>query len=137
MSATATLTGPQAPIDPRVCTLAYGPNDDGRCWWDGRPIPPGRARWCSARCETAYDEAHIWHLARDAAIRRAAGRCWCGTRTRIEVHHDPPVPRDGGYDPGCQHHPERLQVLCKRHHADAHRNLRAKPGTQLALFRAA
>lgn len=139
VSSTAeTLAGPRARVDPGSCALAHGPNDDGLCWWDGRPIPAHRSRWCSVRCERAFDEAHVWSLARTAAVVRAAGRCRvCRGRDRIEVHHDPPVPALSGYEDGCQHHPDRLHVLCHADHRHAHRNLRAKPGAQLALFRAA
>jgi len=137
---TSVLTGPRAVlwVDPADCSLAYGPNEDGRCEWDGRQVPRGRARWCSPACEQAFDEAHLWPLARPAAVRRAAGRCIrCSSRADIEVHHDPPVPAVGGYEASCAHHPDRLHVLCRKDHQAAHRNLRAKPGTQLTLFRAA
>lgn len=85
-------------------------------------------------------DAHLWPRARAAALRRTARRCQgMGSvhRGRITVHHDPPVSREGGYGPGCQHHPEHLRVLCRGHHDWEHARLRAKPGTQLALFRAA
>lgn len=140
MSATAVVSGPRAAgiVDPARCTAAYGPNDEGRCWWDGRKVPPSRTRWCSAGCEVAFDEAHLWPQAREAAVRRHAGRCeWCRSRQMIEVHHDPPVDPQDGYEPSCAHHPENLHVLCQRDHRAAHRNLRAKPGTQLHLFHAA
>ncbi len=118
-----------------ACTLAYGPNTEDRCQWCGGDSP--RGEWCSPGCEAAFAEAHVWTRARAAALRRAAHRCrWCHRRRGVEVHHDPPVGADG-YGTGCQHHPEHLVVLCPEHHRDAHANLRAKPGKQLALFRAA
>lgn len=133
------LDGPRAiiAVDPAVCSLAYGPNLLGLCEWDGALVPPGRSRWCSTACEVAFDEAHIWTLARAAASRRAAHRCRrCNSRDEIEVHHDPPVPLVDGYAMGCQHHSDRLVVLCRKDHRAAHANLRAKPGKQLTLFAA-
>lgn len=125
-------------VGPASCTVAYGPNPAGRCEWDGQTIRVGGFRWCSTACRDAFEAAHNWPAARAAALRRAARRCQvCGARARLEVHHDPPVDKDTGYEPGCQHHPDRLTVLCSTHHALRHRWLRAKPGTQLALFRAA
>lgn len=120
-----------------ACPLAFGPNRERRCWWCGQSVPRGRLEWCSQACEAAADDAHTWTRARQAAIRRAGHRCRYCTRRDVEVHHDPPVPTRGGYGPGCQHHPEHLHVLCPAHHRHAHQNLRAKPGKQLSLFRAA
>lgn len=114
-----------------ACVLAYGPNDEHRCEWDGQPVPAGRAStWCSDRCARAFHEAHVWNAARAAARARAAGRCEiCGTRP-AQVHHIDPA---DDYGPGCQHHAGNLAMRCKAHHAHEHRCLRAKPGTQLDL----
>jgi 5-methylcytosine-specific restriction endonuclease McrA len=117
-----------------ACSLAYGPNSDGRCEWDGRPLPPLRVEFCSTACEHAFREAHEWPLARVEARARAAGRCQVCAARPIEIHHVEPV---DDYGPGCQHHASNLAGLCRTHHAEAHRRLRAKPGTQLDLFRAA
>jgi hypothetical protein len=128
-----------AGVTTATCSLAYGPNDESLCEWDGRPARDGE-RWCSGACSDAFLDAHVWARARTSALRRAARRCkGAGSPHvgRITVHHDPPVPLEGGYDPGCQHHPEFLHVRCEGHHRFEHRNLRAKAGTQLALFRAA
>ena len=133
MSATPVVSGPRAveTIDPGSCPLAFGPNDDGRCWWDGKPLPAHRARWCSTGCETAFDEAHIWTLARAAARRRSAGRCSvCGSRSEFHVHHRIPVV---DYEPGCQHHPENLEPLCGPHHRERHRRASAVTPVQLTL----
>jgi hypothetical protein len=74
------------------------------------------------------------------ALVRAGGRCAvCGDTEDLEVHHDPPVERSrAGYGHGCQHHQDKLRVLCVAHHAEAHRLLRAEPGTvtQLRLIAA-
>lgn len=124
-------------LDPATCALAYGPNSDGLCNWDGRPLPTRRTRWCSPECYRAWREAHVWSLARTAALRRSGGRCaHCERRDGVQVHHAVPVAPVGNYGPGCAHHPDRLIVLCPPHHAAAHRNLRAKPGEQLVLIAA-
>lgn len=135
----ATVERPEAPLAARVaaCSLAYGPNDDRRCWWCGDRVPAGRYEWCSQGCEATWEDAHVWPRARRAAIRRAAHRCrWCPSRD-VEVHHDPPV-GDLGYGPGCQHHPDYLAVLCPDHHRAEHRRTtRVRPGRQMVLFNAA
>jgi 5-methylcytosine-specific restriction endonuclease McrA len=118
-------------IDPGSCTLAFGPNGDNRCWWDGRPVPAHRTRWCSTGCEHAFDEAHLWPAARAAARRRSAGRCTvCGSRAQFQVHHRIPVE---DYGPGCQHHPENLEPLCSAHHRERHRRATAAKPVQLTL----
>lgn len=123
-------------VHPADCSLAFGPNDDALCWWCGRALPGVRTVWCSTRCEATFRENHEWPIAREAALLDSAGRCEvCGRRGRVEVHHEQPVTR--GYGPSCEHHRENLTVLCKAHHTERHTRLRAKPGTQLALFRAA
>lgn len=134
MEATLAAAG----VTTAACGLAYGPNDEGRCEWDGRPLK-GDGPWCSSKCRDAWLDAHLWPRARAAALARAARRCRAPGQCvgRITVHHDPPVPLEAGYAPGCQHHPELLHVRCEGHHRFEHRNLRAKPGSQLALFRAA
>lgn len=43
----------------------------------------------------------------------------CGDSEDLEVHHDPPVKPRGGYGHGCQHHQDRLTVLCVAHHIEA------------------
>lgn len=115
------------------CALAYGPNVDGLCEWDGRVVPARRVRFCSDACRAAAEEAHRWPQAKAAALRRAARRCVrCGAHG-VEVHHVLPV-GEAGYGPGCQHHADNLLVLCPEHHRDEHARLRAQPGAQLVLF---
>lgn len=123
---------------PDGCALAYGRNLLGLCWWCGATAVEGP--WCSLRCVDAAEEAHVWRVARAAAVARVACRCTahgCDVR-RVEVHHREPVAKDGtGYEPGCAHHAENLAVLCKRHHVAEHRDLRSSKPVQMPLFRAA
>lgn len=85
----------------------------------------------------AWQENHVWSFARAAALARDEERCTiCGDPEDLEVHHDPPVGKRG-YGMGCQHHQDKLHTLCVTHHLEAHAVLRAVPGAQLALFRAA
>ncbi len=122
------------------CSVAYGDRHDGRCAWDGSPLPPLRRRWCSTLCERAWQANHVWTAARLAALARADGRCEvCGDPEDPEVHHDPAVKERGGYGHGCQHHQDKLTVLCSPHHVEADKARRAEPGhaTQLTLIAAA
>jgi hypothetical protein len=118
------------------CLLAHGDHDDGRCSWCGIALTARRRRWCSEACSRAWSENHFWSAARAAALRRNDGRCEiCGDPEEPEVHHDPPV-GDRGYSAGCQHHQDRLAVLCPTHHRAAHAGMRLGPGETLqpALF---
>lgn len=122
------------------CRLAHGDHADGRCAWCGEQLPPLRRRWCRDACELAWKVNHVWASARVEALVRAGGRCAvCKDPEDLEVHHDPPVKARGGYGMGCQHHQDRLTVLCVAHHREADAARRAKPGTvtQLSLIRAA
>lgn len=119
---------------PDECLLAYGPNTHGLCEWDGRAVPEGRTQWCSVGCSAAWLDAHNWPRARAAALRRTARRCQVCRAQPVHVHHLAPTET---YAPSCSHHADNLLVLCPEHHAHEHSLLRAKPGAQLALFRAA
>jgi hypothetical protein len=117
-----------------LCALAFGPNDEGRCEWDGRPLPVRHRKWCSDECSRAYSRNHFWSTARPHAVRLADGRCdVCGSDEDIEVHHVRPVSPTGGYGAGCQHHQDNLLVLCALHHVEAHAALRAPAGTPLQM----
>lgn len=122
------------------CVLAHGDHDDGRCAWCGETLPWGRRRWCQDSCATAWRDNHVWTFARNAVLARADYECErCGdpgtTSRPLHVHHDPPV--RGNRGTGCRHHQNRLKVLCQDCHVLAHREMDARPGAQLALFRAA
>jgi hypothetical protein len=124
-------------MDLGPCRLAYGDRDATRCAWCGDPIPAGRRRWCSERCSRGYTVNHYWPAARAFALADQHHRCAiCGDPEDLEVHHDPPVARRRGYGNGCQHHQDRLLVLCSYHHHERHKALRARPGTttQLSLL---
>lgn len=104
-----------------ACALAAG-DQPGHCSWCGLLLPPRRRRWCSDSCAQAFADQHVWPAARAAALDRAGWRCErCDSRPlRLEVHHSVEVdPRDG-YEPGCQHHTEGLEVLCRGCHASEH-----------------
>lgn len=79
-----------------------------------------------------------WSLARQIALTRAEWSCEiCGIPdwyAPIEVHHVTPVE---DYDPGPQHDPDGLIVLCRDHHVEIHRAYRSSRDYQLALFVAA
>lgn len=113
------------------CSLAYGPNPDHLCVWCGEPVAPGAPEpWCSNECRAAFDVAHVWPLARAAALLRNARRCsWCSRRAE-HVHHFPET--EHGYENGCAHHADRLTPLCRTHHRAAHDGA-AKRGGQMAL----
>lgn len=105
------------------CTLAYGPNSERRCEWDGRGLRGRQKRWCSRACADAAVANHCWTDARAAALKRDHSRCVvCGDPFTLQVHHDPVAP---DYKTGCQHHLGTLTTLCRAHHVDAHAALRA------------
>lgn len=115
------------------CDNSYGDNDQGRCTQCGEALPPLRRRWCSEHCERIWQANHVWPIARAAALARTGGTCeLCRDPEDVEVHHDPPVGKHG-YGHGCSHHQEKLHPLCVDHHHEAHRALRAKPGTVIQL----
>lgn len=77
----------------------------------------------------------MWAVARRVALLLARGRCEVCGSTDVQVHHDPPVGALG-YRRGCQHHQERLHVLCPAHHREHERAIRAAAAgraTQLSL----
>lgn len=104
------------------CPLAHGDRRDRRCAWCGRPLPPGRRRWCSDACGVDHATNHVWAVARQAALDAAGYACArCPTPVPLlapEVHHVQPVTHRGGYRPGCQHHQANLVVLCHAHHVE-------------------
>lgn len=57
----------------------------------------------------------------------------CGDAELLEVHHDPPV-GEHGYGHGCQHHQDKLHVLCAAHHTEADKARRhAEKGEPMQL----
>lgn len=123
------------------CRLSRGDPTLGTCEWCGDPLPARHRRWCSDACAAEFRDNHFWPWARERALRDADRRCIrCAMPEGIEaleVHHDPPLRGKGRNQPGCQHHQEKLHVLCHDDHVLAHRVMEARPGSQLALFRAA
>jgi len=113
-----------------------GPVPAGTCHQCGGPARRGD-RVCSTACRRAWSDHHVWRSARFVALARAGYACEeCGALdwdTVLDVHHRRPVDPVVGYRPGCQHHPENLQVLCRVHHLAAHRADRAQPGDQLSF----
>lgn len=104
------------------CPLAHGDRSDGRCAWCGAPLPPRASRWCSRSCRHAFRINHVWAEARAHRLLADGERCAvCGDPEDLQVHHDPPVARPGGYGHGCQHHQEKLITLCRAHHMERHR----------------
>ena len=97
----------------------------GTCGACGKPLE-GRARWfCQGvlndkeSCRLRYLRNHLWSMARVEALKRA-GRACSVDRTHtgaLEVNHI--VPRKGGgYQLGCHHHQDNLNVLCHTCHLE-------------------
>lgn len=104
------------------CSVAHGDLGDGLCTWCGGPLPRRHSRWCSPACMRAFRVNHVWADAREHRILLDGGRCQvCGDSEDLQVHHDPPVERPGGYGHGCQHHQSKLRTLCRSHHMELHR----------------
>lgn len=93
-----------------VCALARP--SPGGCAWCGKPLPEGRRKWCSGRCETRFWNNHWWSRARRAAKRRDRYACVrCGGGRPLEVNHKTPCRgRHGALD--CAHHLQNLETLC-------------------------
>lgn len=93
---------------------------EGRCHWCAASLPPGRRRWCSDRCASAFEKNHWWPAARRAARRRdryACGRCGRkrADRIRLEVNHI--APALGRHSQvSCAHHLSNLETLCHECH---------------------
>lgn len=119
------------------------------CFLDGKPLPPGRSRWCGPRCVRVYWRNHGWSDARlfcrlrarlgdDVAIAGVVPRGAWSIRPKcarcrkevgeIEVNHR--HPRNGeGYEEGCAHHQANLEPLCHECHvAETTRQIRERRG---------
>src|SRR3972149_5780343 len=106
---------------------AWRPRVGGTCASCGKPLK-GRLKWfcrAPAWCRFVYLANHDWGLARTIALRRSDWSCIRdGThKGRLEVNHI--EPRNGrGYELGCHHHQDGLEVLCQQHHLDVTRQQR-------------
>ena len=118
----------------------WQPQVGGICASCGQQLV-GRLRWfCRASkwfgrttswCRDLYMANHDWNEARRVALWRAAAgrlhavciRMGCGAIRRLEVNHI--EPRNGqGYQMGCHHHQDGLEVLCHEHHMQETRRQR-------------
>lgn len=125
------------------CPLAYGPNDEGRCYLCGAQLPPRRRRYCSGEHARLYTENHHWGPAHERALVLAGGMCTAEGCTAsewdadvvLEVHHlDDRVRGRARYAHGCHNHQDRLAVLCDGHHLNETRwELSKGRPVQLAL----
>jgi hypothetical protein len=105
------------------CALTSWDGSQGRCNWCNAAIPQTSRRsvWCRDQCRRTWERNHIWRRARIFARRRAQYRCTrsgCeAERGDVEVNHVDP--RNGqGYGPGCHHHQDNLEPLCRAHHRE-------------------
>ena len=147
------MTPPSSPLIRPFCA---GPdwkprravNQPGTCGACGKPLE-GRALWfcrtprgAEESCRLAYLANHDWGAAKREARKRAGNACSVdGPHAGgLEVNHI--TPRNGrGYQLGCHHHQDGLNVLCHLHHLAVTATQRAghhkapdKAGTQLPLF---
>ena len=104
----------------------YRGTGNGTCAACGKPLQ-GKLTWfcrSPAWCRDLYLSNHDWGYARAIALRRASPRgrkddavCIrpaCDDE-RLEVNHI--KARNGmGYQLGCHHHQDNLEVLCHSHH---------------------
>lgn len=117
----------------RLYGSATGGPEAGSCAACGRALT-GRLTWfcrAPAWCRVAYLANHDWTMAKGIALRRSGdgykrtARCIrpdC-EMPFLEVNHI--VPRKGqGYQMGCHHHQDNLEVLCHDHHVEVTREQR-------------
>jgi hypothetical protein len=103
------------------CALTKWDGSPGRCNWCNTAIPAGGRRkvWCRDHCRRQWERNHIWRRARIFARRRAKYRCTregCeAPKGDIEINHIEAI-NGTGYGPGCKHHQETLEGLCREHH---------------------
>lgn len=101
------------------------PGDPPRtCHWCASDLPrrkdgkPHRnRRWCSRKCERAWQDEHVWGFARHAARERDGRRCVRCGGNGSEVNHIEPR-RGEGYHAGCHHHLDNLETLCHGCHVE-------------------
>lgn len=115
------------------CDLAYGPNDEGRCFLCGGSLPPRRRKYCSSEHHRLYSENHVWSAAKERALILAGGVCQvdrCEVSewdAFLEVHHLwTKVRGRARYGTGCWNHQSRLLVACQGHHLNETRWERSK-----------
>ena len=99
--------------EPGTCGACGKPLEGRHRWFC--PTPYGKAHSPGESCRANYAVNHFWDEARAEALRRTGGRCRkCGEHAE-EVNHI--VPRSGGgYGPGCHHHQDNLEPLCRQGH---------------------
>ena len=117
------MTSPySAIIQMRIdCSLSEWKGAEGHCQWCDKSLA-GQSRrkvWCSKECGQAFENNHIWNIARHKARKRARYSCTregCpNPKENLEVNHIDPLV-GAGYGPSCFHHASNLEVLCKAHH---------------------
>ena len=111
---------------------------ENQCPWCGGEVNNKRRRFCSNECSQDYAQFTVWNRTRDSYSLRILYRdnftCQdCGEfhafvnehgmtipidDGQLEVHHIVPVSCGGGDEP------ENLITLCKRCHAERHKQLR-------------
>lgn len=104
----------------RTCPLSNWTGDLTACRWCGGPLPTRSKRWCTPQCRTTARSNHEFGLARDAALARDSYRCvTCGSGATheyaLEVNHRTACLGRHG-TPGCWHHLDGLETLCRTHH---------------------
>lgn len=117
------MTSPySAIIQMRIdCSLSEWKGTEGHCQWCDKSLS-GQSRrkvWCTKECGQAFENNHIWNIARHKARKRAKYSCsreGCpNPKENLEVNHINPLV-GAGYGPSCFHHASNLEVLCKAHH---------------------
>jgi hypothetical protein len=121
----------------------WKPGRGVRCAACGRQLT-GKLTWfcrSPAWCRTVYLANHDWTMAKGIALRRSGdgykrmARCIRSNCEHpvLEVNHITPR-NGGGYQLGCHHHQDNLEVLCHDHHREVTAEQRSARAAQAAVL---